>query len=1040
MKNLIRILSSSRLALLLLLAFATAMAVATFVENDYGTRVAWQLIYDSWWFELIMLGLGLCFLLNISRYKLTQRSKWPVLLFHVAFIVILLGAAITRYTSSTGIMRIREGASSNLLISDELVLKMKTYSGPDSLEFQKQVDLTDTDEDFSWNQELSGQEIKVQLKEYLMDAEQQVLPNEEGTAILELVVADGAGSRTKRFLVPGDHLQIGQSSIGFETDQEVEIHFQRNSDGLTILSSENLDAFAMATQAASTVLRDSLTPLNYRTLYRSRDLSMVPLALYEKGFVQWVESSDGMLENDEFRDDVLSFDVQFGDQTTALSLIYREGQVPPSETIQIGDHKLEFSYGSDLIELPFSIQLNDFQLERYPGSESPSAYASEVEILEDGVSTPYRIFMNNVLDHQGYRFYQASYDSDEKGTVLAVNKDRPGTIITYLGYLLMGIGMCWTLFGRGTRFRLINRKLRELRQTATVVFFLLLSSLAFGQMQTDQAARSAQITIVPITLAEDFGRLLVQDLDGRIKPVNTLASELIRKLSRKPYYKQGDLRMSADQAFLSMCMDPDLWRNTPVIKVDLKMGGTLFEALNPTEEGLVSLQSLFGTRGDYLLNRAVEAANLKKPSERNEFDQEVLQVDERFNILFNMLSGHYLRIFPNSLDSNHTWYAPTHHFNDFPEDDAQFARNILGVYFERLKSEQWEETGESLEYIKTFQKVIGKEVIPSEDKIEAELIYNRLNLNFWLFQVLFTLGLLLLILAIVKVFHDGKWLGPAYKLGVLLCFVACLIFGANIGLRWFAGGHAPWSNGYEMLVFVSWVLFLCGFLSWRQSDFTLPLATLFSGALLFVSYLDWINPEITNLMPVLRSYWLKVHVATIVSSYAPLALSAVLGMMALILLIIRKPGNRHRVDPKIKELSLINEISMTIGLFVLAIGTFLGGVWANESWGRYWAWDPKETWALISIIVYAIILHLRLVPGLAKPLILNAASMFGFWAIIMTSFGVNYYLSGLHSYASGDPLPVPDFVYILAVLQIALWAMAYYRDGTGRKGKQVPAS
>ena len=236
-----------------------------------------------------------------------------------------------------------------------------------------------------------------------------------------------------------------------------------------------------------------------------------------------------------------------------------------------------------------------------------------------------------------------------------------------------------------------------------------------------------------------------------------------------------------------------------------------------------------------------------------------------------------------------------------------------------------------------------------------------------------------------------------------------------------------------MLVFVAWCLLLCGILIFRKSDFTLPLATLFSGALLFVSYLDWLNPEITNLMPVLKSYWLKIHVATIVSSYAPLALAGILGLMSLILMIIKTNKNKFAIETRIKELTYINEMSMTIGLFVLAIGTFLGGVWANESWGRYWAWDPKETWALISIIIYAVVLHLRFVPKLNTMFTLNTASVFAFWSIIMTSFGVNYYLTGLHSYATGDPVPIPKFIYVLLGIQIIISLAAYFRNRVTQK-------
>ena len=238
-----------------------------------------------------------------------------------------------------------------------------------------------------------------------------------------------------------------------------------------------------------------------------------------------------------------------------------------------------------------------------------------------------------------------------------------------------------------------------------------------------------------------------------------------------------------------------------------------------------------------------------------------------------------------------------------------------------------------------------------------------------------------------------------------------------------------------MMVFVSWVLMLCGLMTFRKSDFALPLATLFSGSLLFVSYLDWLNPEITNLMPVLKSsFWLKVHVATIVSSYAPLALSAVLGFMVLILMIIKTDKTKKAIDIRIKELSYINESAMTMGLFVLAVGTFLGGVWANESWGRYWAWDPKETWALISIIVYAIVLHLRFIPAFNNRYTLNMVSVFAFGSIIMTSYGVNYYLSGLHSYAAGDPVPIPKFIYVLIAVVVLVSILAFIRN---RKAKKV---
>jgi cytochrome c-type biogenesis protein CcsB len=595
--------------------------------------------------------------------------------------------------------------------------------------------------------------------------------------------------------------------------------------------------------------------------------------------------------------------------------------------------------------------------------------------------------------------------------------------------------MFFTLFGKASYFTLINKKLIKLKNKTTLLLLLFLS-ITSGSFSQKTAPNINLETIksqaVDAQHADLFGRLMVQDLDGRIKPLNTLASEFLRKLTRKPYFqfvKDGQkVQLNANQAFLAMQSSANVWQYIPLIKVDSDKGGELFSTLKISDNSMVSFVGLLDDKGDYKLGKVVEEANKKKPAERSEFDKEVLKVDERFNILYNVFTGNYLKIFPNSNDENNKWQSHAHHFEDYPRDDGEFAKSIIPIYFKDVNEKKWVAASKKLEYIKKFQDVLGKEIIPNRKRVEAELWYNQLNLNFWLFQVFFVLGTTLLVFSIVKIFTNNKITEAIWNISIILVLISFLFFTGNIILRWYVSGHAPWSNGYEMLVFVAWVLLLCGLLTFRKSDFSLPLATLFSGALLFVSYLDWLSPEITNLMPVLKSFWLKIHVATIVSSYAPLALSAILGFMALLLMIFKTKNTEKVINSRIKELTYINEISMTIGLFVLAVGTFLGGIWANESWGRYWAWDPKETWALISIIVYAIVLHLRFIPALKSNYVLNMVSVFAFGSIIMTSFGVNYYLSGLHSYAAGDPLPIPTFIYVLVVIVFAVSSIAYFRN------------
>ncbi len=1038
MQRLYKILSSSSLALLLLLVFAVAMAVATFIENDFGTATAWVAIYDSWWFELVLFGLVISFIANIFKYNLFRKEKRAILLFHIAFIVIVLGSAITRYTSYSGIMRIREGASSNIVISDTNFLSVTITDGTHSKTIKKELSFSPiSDNDFELETIFQDQTVKVSYHNFIADAEAEVIEAEDGEPLLEMVVTEGNGRNTI-YLKKGEIQSIGthQHEVGFDSNKEGIINISETNGAFSIQAPYDLDFFIMSSQQAGKVSKDSIQGITLRTLYRAGDFSFVPLRYYKKGKFQLKSASEKLKDNDKTKDDALITNVRINDVEKKVNILYRRGFLPTHHDIEIEGLKVILSYGAAAIKTPFSIQLNDFQLERYPGSSSPSAYASEVTVLDHEDKMPFRIFMNNVLDYKGFRFFQASYDTDEQGTVLSVNHDRLGTYVTYLGYFLMTLGMFFTFFGKASRFRLINSKLKQLKKDQLAAIFVLFFGIsgAFGQ-QTDSLTVAVEKALTNFQVdqghSDFFGRLLVQDLDGRIKPINTLASEFLRKISRTSKFKyplkDQDILLDANQTFLAMHMLPQLWQHVPFIKVDFEKVKSLFDTIPKGKNGLITFGNLLDEQGNYLLTSPVEEANKNKPSERNEFDKEVLKIDERFNVLYNVLAGNYLKIFPNKNDKNDTWFSYTHHFEDFPEEDARFTKSIIPSYFKDLVVKDYKSAHEKLAYIKKYQDVLAAEIIPTSQRIEAEIWYNKANVNFWLFQVFFTLGFVLLVLAIARMFSKQKWLTVLNDMLIVLTLVFFLCFTGNILLRWYIAQHAPWSNGYEMLIFVAWVLVLSGLISFRKSDFALPLSTLFSGALLFVSYLDWLNPEITNLMPVLKSYWLKIHVATIVSSYAPLALSAVLGLMALILIIFKTPKTKVVIDVKIKELTYINEIAMTIGLFVLAIGTFLGGVWANESWGRYWAWDPKETWALISIIVYAIVLHLRFVPKLNTIYVLNVASMFAFWSIIMTSFGVNYYLSGLHSYAAGDPLPIPNFVYVLAALMVIVAIIAGIR-------------
>jgi cytochrome c-type biogenesis protein CcsB len=266
-----------------------------------------------------------------------------------------------------------------------------------------------------------------------------------------------------------------------------------------------------------------------------------------------------------------------------------------------------------------------------------------------------------------------------------------------------------------------------------------------------------------------------------------------------------------------------------------------------------------------------------------------------------------------------------------------------------------------------------------------------------------------------------------------LLFAGFLLHTSGLGLRWYISGHSPMSNGYESMLFISWVTLLAGFIFSRKSVFALSATAVLAGMTLLVAHMSFMDPEITNLVPVLKSYWLTLHVSVITGSYGFLGLGAILGLITMILLVLSNGKNRERIAATIDELTVINYKTLVLGLYLLTIGTFLGAVWANESWGRYWGWDPKETWSLITIVIYTLVTHSRLIPGMKDTYTFNLLSLFAFASVLMTYFGVNYYLSGLHSYASSDPVPVPVFVYVTVLVLVAISLGAYARYNRFKK-------
>ena len=342
-----------------------------------------------------------------------------------------------------------------------------------------------------------------------------------------------------------------------------------------------------------------------------------------------------------------------------------------------------------------------------------------------------------------------------------------------------------------------------------------------------------------------------------------------------------------------------------------------------------------------------------------------------------------------------------------------------------VKTNDWSHAKQSIDMIGLYQKKFGSEVIPSKEHIDMEIWYNRIGLLSKIVPIYLLVGVFLLIFSFINVLKPNFSLKWIMKIAWSITIIGFMLHVIGMGMRWYISGHAPWSNAYESIVFIAGATIVAGLFFAKNSPFTLAGTTLLAGITMAVAHMNFVNPEITNLVPVLKSYWLMIHVATIISGDGFLGLGSILSFLVLILFIIR--GKNKNIDLSIKELSSISEMSLIVGLFLLTVGNFLGGVWANESWGRYWGWDSKETWAAVTILIYASVLHLRFIPKFNNPFVFNVASLWAYSSVIMTYFGVNYYLSGLHSYAAGEPIPIPNWVYYF-IATLALVTLLAYRN------------
>ena len=907
--KLLNFLFSFKATLLLLAILAIGAGVATFIENDFGTSSARVLVYNNTWYEIVLVltTINLCGII----YKFKMWNNLPRFLFHFSFVVILLGAIITRYVGYEGIMQIPQGTTTNQMISLEPYLQVTVKEGEKVVAYKE------------WQNEFTSLLPELNNFSYKVDFD-------------------------------NNNLIIDYKRFQFEKKEQAKM-------GL------------------------------------------------------------------------LTVDVTLNGKKETIRLPGLSGQLGVPRDLVFDKYTVTLEYGSKFIDLPFAIRLNEFQLERYPGSMAPSSYASEVTVIKDDKTYDYRIFMNRTLNEGNFLFFQSSYFPDESGTVLSVNND-PGKWPTYLGYFLLTLGLFLNFFDKKSRFRKLTKFVANKNLAMFVLTLALLSTqnLKANESNTLPAQEVDDITIRVDYLnklkneskvtADKFGHLVVQSSGGRMKPLATLNREIVQKLSGKSSF----MGMDANQIVLGMITRPDIWKDVKIIKINTPK---LKKFLGVAEsEKYISFSEAFGEKNEYLLTKESEKALLAKPIERGTYEKDIIKVDEKLNIIYSVFNGSLLNIFPKvydeqSADDNFKWYSPLEAMQEFSGQNQAAIGSVVRGLFNSTMDFDWNSANNYIDMIALYQDKVGTDIKPTASKVNAEIVFNKLDIFFNLTLAYVLLGFVMVVLAFVVIFKPE--FKPAKTTKIILAILSILfaIQTFGMGYRWYLSGHAPWSDIYETLIYISWSAIFAGVIFFRNSLLALGAATIIAGIFMFTAHLTDVDPQITSLVPVLKSYWLTIHVSILTASYGFFGLSAILGFLTLIMFIFRK--NRPHLDDVVRHVSAINEISLIIGLACITIGNFLGGVWANESWGRYWGWDPKETWAYVSIVVYALVLHLRFVKSLNTPYVLATASLLAFSSIMMTYLGVNFYLSGMHSYATGDPVPIPMWAYLTVATAFAAIILAY---------------
>ena len=638
-------------------------------------------------------------------------------------------------------------------------------------------------------------------------------------------------------------------------------------------------------------------------------------------------------------------------------------------------------------KLPFSLCLQKFEAKMHDGTNAAADYSSKFTVIDGDDKSEGEVSMNNIYSHRSYRLYQSSYDEDGKGSVLAINADPYGIPVTYTGYALLFISLVWMLFDPKGGYRKLLKS--PLLKKGALMIALILSMGNIQTLHAESATGNLQNAVLPKETAEKFGELHILYND-RICPVQTFALDFCKKIYGARSY-QG---LTAEQVLSGWVFYGNTWANEPFIKIK---SGEMKTAMNLPD--YASLNTFFNREmGGYTIGQYVQEYY---NGQQDKFHQQAADIDGKIQIIMELREGISLKVLPYTFIKNvkatkehsfikagtTTWFSPVDKLPQAVEHQhALYIRNVFSLLNGDVKAGNTSRVNEFFVKMKKYQEVSSGNSLPTATQYKAERINNAFPFATILFMANLTLGFIALFYTIYRMTKkkEIKVLNIALPILLGVSFLA-LTFG--LALRWIISGNIPMSNGYESMLTVAWFVMLISILMQLRIRIVMVFGFLISGFFLLVSHINQMDPAIGQMMPVLNSPLLSIHVSIIMMSYALLSLTFICGIMGICL---RSHG---------EELQALSRIFLYPALTTMGFGIFIGAIWANVSWGTYWSWDSKETWALITFMIYAVVVHTQSLPVFRKPLVYHIYITLAFMSIAMTYFGVNYFLTGMHSYA-----------------------------------------